>query len=714
VPVSRRPPDRREIALLVLILVVGALLRWGYLTELRHAPDLEYPPVDAGFTLYWATGLATGDWSLPPDARGRDPKIDGTAYVRPPGHPYTLALLHRLTGGHPLGIRALQMVVGLVSVVLAWWLGRCLLGAGIGLVWAALMASHWALLYYEGSLHDAWLLVLLTLMLMLVVRSFAVRPTAARAAATGACLGLVALVRPNALLFAPVLGVWGWWLLGRLEQRSRLLPLAAAGAAALAIVISPSALRNLAVESRLVLVSANGGITLHAGNNDLATGFSMSRVPRLGLFQSPWDYPDIVSRLERELGRELTFTDASRELGREGRAWIAANPGRAARLVLRRAALFWGPHEIAHNEAVASDRVHSPTLSRLPMPFALSLTGALLGLAVGFAGRNAARAGLSPPLATTATLAAIVLFILTWFVSFMPFLVTTLYRMAVVPFLLLGTAVFLVHLAQTARRRSVVACAWVATAVVLWLLVRVPLVEVGSDLAKWHTQRGLAWAFQGQAVRAEEELRSALAAEPRSATAHTALGALLFNSGRVDEAEGHFRSAVGAEPADPVARFNLGLVLARRGAWAEAEDAFSRVTTSEPTNAEAAANLGVSLERLGDRARAATSYRRALAVDPDHRVAANNLAWLLATAPEGELRDGTEAVRLAERIAAADPQPAVLDTLAAAYAEAGRFGDAVAAAERALAALASSSDPLAARIATRLEGYRRGEAYRER
>ena len=60
----RARPSGRELFLLALILAVGAGLRVAYLAELRQAPDLEHPPVDGGFTLYWARALATGDWSL--------------------------------------------------------------------------------------------------------------------------------------------------------------------------------------------------------------------------------------------------------------------------------------------------------------------------------------------------------------------------------------------------------------------------------------------------------------------------------------------------------------------------------------------------------------------------------------------------------------------------------------------------------------------------
>jgi hypothetical protein len=95
---------------------------------------------------------------------------------------------------------------------------------------------------------------------------------------------------------------------------------------------------------------------------------------------------------------------------------------------------------------------------------------------------------------------------------------------------------------------------------------------------------------------------------------------------------------------------------------------------------------------------------------------ANNLAWLLATHPDAALRDGAEAVVLGERSALLTNNAAeALDTLAAAYAEAGRSDSAIATAQRALAsARAGGKQELAAQIETRLQRYRAGHAWRQR
>lgn len=705
-----RPVGRAELLILLAIVLAAGAIRVAYLLEIRHTPELRVPPVDSGFSLYWARGLATGDWTLPPQARGRDPLIRDSAYLRPPGYPFVLAGMYRLTGGDPLALRAVQMAGGLAGVVLAWLLGRRLLSPAVGLTWALLLGVHWAPVYFEGGLHGMWLVVALLLILLLLMHRLVRTPSMAAAAAAGAVFGGLVLVRPNVLVTAPLLAAWWVWVAVR-RRRGRAAALhAAAAVLAAGLVVAPAVVRNLRVAGTLTPVSANGGITLWAGTNPAATGVSSSRVADLGTFTSPWQMADLVRRLEQETGRELRFAEASRLLGRRAIRWALDNPGDAASLTLRKAALFWGPHEIAHNRAPAAERAASPLLRRLPMGFALALAGGLVGAVL----LTTRPVRLAMPDGGPETAVAAALLVLGWFASFLPFFVTSLFRLPVIPFLLLGWSALAVHVVRLAlRRRLLPAAAWVAIAVALWVVVRIPLVEVDPGIDKMHVTRGNAWMHLGQPGPAEAEFRAALGARTGSWQAHNGLGAVLLETGRIAEAERHFVEAVRLEPGLTVARANLGLAFARRGAWAPAADMFRSVVEDEPGNADAWANLGVSLEILGRPHEAVEAYGGALEAAPVHPLAANNLAWLLSTSPDETVRDGERAVSIAERLVASAATAATLDTLAAAHAEAGDLERAAATAERALEA--ARDDPaLAADVAARLETFRSGRPYRDR
>lgn len=696
----------------ILILVIGVVLRGFYLGELREMPELNHPPVDEGFSLYWAGGLATGDWRLPPDAWGRDPGIRTTAYIRPPGYVFVLAGIFRLVGGEALGLRVVQMGLGLVSVVLTWLIGRRLLGSAVGVVWAALMVLNWPLLYFQGGLNGAWLLVLLSLVLTTLLIRLAQEPHWTWAASAGAVLGLMALVRPNALLFAPVLILWGWWVVRRRGLMNRFWLMTVAAALAGAVVLTPAFLRNWRVEGVFVPVSANGGLTLYHGNNDDAAGSMTSSAGGLGMVSSPWMFPDIVARLELEVGRELTFDEASRILGRRALIWMARNPGRELVLIGRRTALFWGPDEVAHNHVVGADRVQSPLLRRMPIGFPAALGGALVGLAALVVWwRRDGHSSAVRTRGTAETLVALGLFVLTWFVSFLPFFATSLYRAPVLPFLLLGSAVALVEVGRSIRRRAF--WGWLGALVMAVCLTHIPIVSAEVGMARWHYDRGLAWVYEAQPERAVESFRRALAENPGYQPAHNGLGKILLEEGDLEGALRHFSEAATLKPQDPVARSNRGLVLARMGRWLEAEEEFAAGLKWAPTNADWWSSVGICREQLGNRRDAVVAYRTALVLDSDHHLAANNLAWLLATAPEPELRDGVRAVELSEQVVASGGSASALDTMAAALAEAGRYHDAVAVAEQALDVLGSTSGDFAAEIAGRQALYARRRPFRD-
>jgi len=136
----------------------------------------------------------------------------------------------------------------------------------------------------------------------------------------------------------------------------------------------------------------------------------------------------------------------------------------------------------------------------------------------------------------------------------------------------------------------------------------------------------------------------------------------------------------------------------------------------QPAFAEAHYNWAILclLQRQPNEALA--HYREALRLWPDYADALNNLAWLLATSPEPKIRDGRESVRLAEKACelAGRKQARFLGTLDAAYAESGRFAEAIATAKKAREqALAAGEKDLAAAALQRQHEYEAGRPFRE-
>src|SRR5439155_1177041 len=152
----------------------------------------------------------------------------------------------------------------------------------------------------------------------------------------------------------------------------------------------------------------------------------------------------------------------------------------------------------------------------------------------------------------------------------------------------------------------------------------------------------------------------ALAVTPDNQTAHQNLAAALWSKGRTAEANKHSRAAAIAH---------------------------ARTTLKDyPFDVATHNDLGVLLVQNGDVRAGIEQWKISLQIDPDDGNALNNLAWVLATYPADTIRDGKRAVELAEKAAVlpGGEAPIVLRTLAAAYAEAGDFSNAVNTAQHAL------------------------------
>lgn len=221
---------------------------------------------------------------------------------------------------------------------------------------------------------------------------------------------------------------------------------------------------------------------------------------------------------------------------------------------------------------------------------------------------------------------------------------------------------------------------------------------------------------KGKIDEAVAEWRRALALDPADAKARTNLGALLLRQGQVPAAEAEFRRALQAKPDSVEARNNLGLVLLQTGRPADAAREFEQSLQLDPTSMEALVNLGGAHLMQRQYEAAVNDLRAAMRLEPDRLAVLSNLAWLLATCPDKAARNGAEAVELSERAARLTQHgdPLVLDGLGAAYAETGRYAEAVRAANEALKLAEARQDAaMAQAVKARVALYQAGQPYRE-
>src|SRR5437773_7300297 len=241
-------------------------------------------------------------------------------------------------------------------------------------------------------------------------------------------------------------------------------------------------------------------------------------------------------------------------------------------------------------------------------------------------------------------------------------------------------------------------------------------INIWPDYVEAHYNLGGAYIEKGNIDEALAEYRRAIEIRPDDADSHNNYGSALRGLNQFDQAENEYRRALSLQPQYLDARLNLASLLLQRGRTAEAITNLETARRLQPNDAVTHVALGLALMKNGQGSQAAAEFNRALQLAPDRVNALNGFAWLLATAADDSVRDGKRAVLLAERAnaLAGNNDPTILHTLAAGYAEARRFDEALQTARRAMK-LASRADNNAVYNAIRdeLPLYELGLPYHE-
>jgi len=274
--------------------------------------------------------------------------------------------------------------------------------------------------------------------------------------------------------------------------------------------------------------------------------------------------------------------------------------------------------------------------------------------------------------------------------------------------------------------------------------------EVTHDNAMAENGYGHALFEAGRADEAVVHLGKAVEMSPTFFDARNNLGRVLLKQARLDEAVAQFEELIrrGHDPIDvyynlgvargmqgryeeaaaylegvlkrdsdyPFARKRMGMALLAAGKPAEAALHLERALEAAGDDAEVYMNLGLAYAKCGKPEPAKENWARAIHIEPNNPDILNNIAWMRATSSEATGDEAAEALRLAQRACELTGygEAAYLDTLATAYAAAGRFPEAVETAEKALIAVEKAGQQRLARgIQERLKLYQEGRTYRE-
>jgi tetratricopeptide (TPR) repeat protein len=209
--------------------------------------------------------------------------------------------------------------------------------------------------------------------------------------------------------------------------------------------------------------------------------------------------------------------------------------------------------------------------------------------------------------------------------------------------------------------------------------------KLNPDSAVAHNDLAKVLHTEGKLDEAIEHYRAALKSDPSLAEAHNNLGILLLQRSQPAQGAAELREALRLNPENKETQYNLALALNAQQKWPEAAALFGKTVGAQTTDPNAHYQFATALFHEGNTKEALSEYASALLIQPDFPDALDRISWILATSGDAQFRNGTEALRMSEKACelTRHKDPEKLKTLAAAYAEVGRFDEAVRAAQKA-------------------------------
>jgi len=594
----------------LLVFAIALASRLVYVAEIRTLPWFDVPIVDGVNYLRTARTIAGGDL------------LGGSgAFWQPPLYPYFLAVLLRLFGERMAWIYVVQAVLGALSCVLVFTLGRRLFGERAGIASGLIMAFYAPLIHFDVQpLIPVLHIVLALLGILLLLRAGEAvpagggsggmeRPAALRYSLGGLAWGLAAIATPNILLAVPAAAAWIAWRAapaGPRNGRARALPVLGF-LLGMALPVGMVASRNLVVAGEPVLISSNFGINFYIGNT--ANYEQAIRIRPGGEFQRLAQEPENAG-VVGAAAQSRWFTARAMQ-------FLIGYPGSAVRLYLRKALDLAAGREIPRNENMYEYRRHSWLLSALlwrrllSFPFGLLAPLALAGV-VATAGEARSEAGATPSEERRAGRALLLLFAGSYAASLLLFFPTDRYRLPIVPVLAVFAGVLLATPARSLRRAPV----WALLAgLVLFNL------DALTPSESWPEEEALNRAYalrvKGRREEARQEYQRAIDLNPGRIDGYNTLAVMAAEEGDWEHAVWRYRELLAVAPDFVEVRCSLAQALLALGRKEEARHEWETAAYLVPAAGAPLADLALSYLEEGQPEPAIDYARRAVRARPD-------------------------------------------------------------------------------------------------
>jgi len=739
--------------LLIGVFILALFIRLVYLNQVISTPIFQGLAVDTEKYENFALQIIKGNLTY-----------KDSIYLNPL-YPFFLALIYLIFGHSNLSVVIIQAILDSVSCILIYYIASLLFNKKVAIIAALIYACYGIAVFYTGILLAPTLVIFFTLLFIASLLVAQEKGQVLIFFLSGILFGLAVLSRPNTILFLFFLPLWFFTVLKnklRIHKSIQGFLLLLVG---FFMVTSLISIRNYLIIEKFT-TSVVGGINFYIGNNPQAKGYYIS--PH-GIISSPIEQVKTsIHYAEKESGKRLTPSQASRYWLFKGLKFIKDNPIDAFFLYIKKFALFWRKEEIRQNIDYTLSKTFVP-IFRLPfISFGVIAPFAILGILLSIK-----RSG---------NVLLIIILIFSHMMSVIIFLVSARYRLPIVPFLIICSSYSLNRFVEMIRVKEVKAITiFGAVFILLFVAINTPfeyftlppsshhyinlgkiytddgkldkaLVElrkalsinpyhegvhynlgcvylkkglikesidefkralkINPDHADAYTNLGNAYIKKSKLDEAISQYKKALTINPNHAEAHNNLGVTYLNKGMLDEAISEHKKALAINPNFAQAHANLGIDYTKKGRLDEAISEYKQALAIKPDLPDAYYKLGFLLEVQGKLNDAISAYREAIRINPNHQGAYNNLAWIYATSPNTRIRKGEEALALATKACELTgfKKAEALDTLAAAYAEQGNFAKAV---EYQYTAIELAPQQTKKELQKRLQLYKSGHAYRD-
>jgi len=587
--------------LLLSLLLFSAAVRMFFYFQLRGTDLALVPLLDSATYHEWAVRLVAGDWGW------------NETYWMGPLYPHFLALVYLGFGvGSPVAL-IIQLGLSLLNVWLVFRFTRDLLpelseqDVWIALLSTALFAFYGPPVFYAGNLLMTSLVT--TLYLVTGLRTIrAVRdPSPGNWLILGLVTGLTGLARGNVLLLLAALPVLLWKTAagsGSVPRWKNVAALILGGA----LMLTPVALRNLIIADDFVLLTSNGGVNLLIGQQHDYKGVF---APVMKEAWVEFD-PSMETTLEAELGRDLKGSEVSRILTR--RAWRKFRDNLEAMPLhyLRKAYRFWNGYELPQIVSYDFWKMRFSALWVLPVPFALLSALGLLGFRF---------------LPKPARWIMLVL-IVTYFLSLLPFFPTSRYRQPIAPLLAVNAAVFILAVVRGRANRGI----WLPAAVMLILALLPRWASLDRDEVLWqvHLHEASRAGKRGDLIKTLAKGRQAEEARPGLADTPYHLSLYLEALGAHDEALTALELAGARYPEGRLIPYRMGRNHEQMEQYDEALVAYERASFLDPDWVFPYLRGGLVMNLQGRKGRALDLMEKAYERGPGNFRVRSNLASLYA------------------------------------------------------------------------------------